>query len=273
MLTSMAVVGVTTLALLALQPDLLTRLVRTEVSVAVRHASQPATCSDQAKHAVWRSLPECQPRPTLVLLPLPQDPHILQVIPSSVEVALCAGTCHLDNQLYHHCVPMETVNTTVPVMYERLVLGQQTGVEELCATVQVETHTACRCGCPDVQCGPRQVYDSATCECKCGDQGARGQCLVQYNKVWDSQLCSCRCRPEEWRECSTGYTYDGVYSCQCLPSYNRANTPVLVTLTVLVVVLFVTTVALFVKFQRTRRKLLESNNRGQAERLFPGREM
>ena len=36
-------------------------------------------------------------------------------------------------------------------------------------------------------------------------------------QLWDPDSCECRCRPEEWKECQTGYTYDGVYSCQCLP--------------------------------------------------------
>ena len=57
-----------------------------------------------------------------------------------------------------------------------------------------------------------QKFDTKTCQCKCEDLGARGQCLVQYNKVrrimvrrfsvlslqmWDPDSCECRCRPEE----------------------------------------------------------------------------
>ena len=36
-------------------------------------------------------------------------------------------------------------------------------------------------------------------------------------QLWDPDLCQCRCRPEEEQVCQTGYTYDGVYTCQCLP--------------------------------------------------------
>ena len=51
-------------------------------------------------------------------------------------------------------------------------------------------------------------------------------------QLWDPDLCQCRCRPEEEQVCQTGYTYDGVYTCQCLPvttcnHVSRVATPVL----------------------------------------------
>ena len=54
--------------------------------------------------------------------------------------------------------------------------------------VQVETHDACRCGCEEVSCTDLQIYDKRMCKCRCRDQGAMGQCLVQYNKVRD-RIC------------------------------------------------------------------------------------
>ena len=75
---------------------------------------------------------------------------------------------------------MSMYNTSVPVLYEQLVAG---GVQEVCGVVEVETHTSCRCGCEEVECTSLQMYDKRMCQCRCRDQGAMGQCLVQYNKV------------------------------------------------------------------------------------------
>ena len=40
---------------------------------------------------------------------------------------------------------------------------------------------------------------------------------MHLTQIWDKERCSCRCRAEEWKECNTGFSYDGVYTCQCLP--------------------------------------------------------
>merc|ERR1719369_2717252 len=97
-----------------------------------------------------------------------------------------------------------------------------------------------------------------------------GQCLVQYNKIWDSERCQCQCRPEEWKECSTGFTYDGVYSCQCLPGPPvSASTPLIVTLGVLVVVLLGTSASFFIMFRKTKQRVFELSRELKADRLFP----
>ena len=66
----MAAMALTTYALLALHTPLPT--VSTPLAIE--------ECSEEARAEVWNSLPECRPRPTLVTLPLPRDPSILQVI-------------------------------------------------------------------------------------------------------------------------------------------------------------------------------------------------
>jgi len=265
MFMSMAVLGLTTYALLVTHPSILSSVVQSRQSLNTMVSSE--TCSQEDKQLVWQSLPECQPRNTLVKIPLPKNPNILQVVPSQVEVARCAGSCHSDDGLYQRCVAMGLLNTSVPVLYEELVDG---GVQEVCGVVEVETHTSCRCGCEEVECSSLQVYDRRMCQCRCRDNGARGQCLVQYNKMWDPEQCQCQCRPEEWKECSTGFSYDGIYSCQCLPGPPiSAATPLMVCLGVLVVVLLITSVSLYLQFRRTKQRLLEINKSLHAERLFP----
>ena len=143
-------------------------------------------CSQQDRNTIWSEVPGCDPRPTLVPLLPPADPNILQVIPSQVLVDRCAGTCHVaGSALYHHCVASETANTTVNVLYERIVFlgGGTSSVEEVCGQVEVETHSGCLCGCDVVNCTAGQVFNQRTCSCRCRDMVLRGQCLVQYNKV------------------------------------------------------------------------------------------
>ena len=46
------------------------------------------------------------------------------------------------------------VNTSVQVMYEKIVMSETEGSQlvEECNIVQVEVHTSCRCGCQQAQC-------------------------------------------------------------------------------------------------------------------------
>ena len=84
----------------------------------------------------------------------------------------------------------DTVATTqVQVMMEQVVPGdgQVARIQEVCGWQEVKVHTSCRCGCQELQCGPLQEFNNRTCECRCSDLGARGQCLVQYNKVRHQQ--------------------------------------------------------------------------------------
>lgn len=271
MFASMAVVSLTTLAIFTLLQTHTDQLSTTDAPPPFLPEQSPlsSSCSQEQKEEVWRSLPECQPRPSLVPLELPPDPNILAVIPSKVEVERCAGTCQLGTQ-FQRCESLSSLNISVPVIYEILVKDSSlTRVEEICSQVTVESHTGCRCGCPEVQCGPDQVFHSRSCQCRCMDQGARGQCLVQSTKVWDEDRCSCLCRPEEWKQCSSGFTYDGVYSCQCLPNFTSANTPLIVFLSVLLVVLLVVSLSLYVKLKHVKRKLSEKNYREQESKLFP----
>ena len=77
MFVSMAVLGLTTYALLATHPTLLSSVVQSRQSLDTMVLS--GTCSQEDKELIWRGLPECQPRNTLVKIPLPKNPNILQV--------------------------------------------------------------------------------------------------------------------------------------------------------------------------------------------------
>ena len=167
----MTVTSLTTLALLLSQPHLW---------------SAYDQCSDQTMSEIWAALPECDPRETLVPVIPPADPNILGMIPSQVLVARCLGTCHLQgSSRYHRCVPSNVYNTTVKVLLEKIVLEEDSapGVVEVCSEIVVEAHSSCLCGCEEVNCTAVQVYDHRTCSCRSRNHAARGQCLVQHNKV------------------------------------------------------------------------------------------
>lgn len=265
MLIAMAVMGMMTYSLLLTHPPLMLSL----SSDQSPSPATPHTCGSGDKTSIWKQLPECKPRNTLVKIPLPNNPNVLNVVPNQVELARCAGTCHTPDGLYQRCMPESVANTSVQVMYETSVPGEAR-LEEVCASLSLEVHTSCSCGCQQLECSSKQQeFDDRTCECRCSDIGARGQCLVQYNKLWDPDSCECRCRPEEWKECQTGYTYDGVYSCQCLPGSLSAAAPVMVILSVLTIVFLAISIGLYVKFTRTKRRLEETLVSRHRDRLFP----
>ena len=51
------------------------------------------------------------------------------------------------------------MNTSVQVMYEKIVMSQTEGSQlvEECNTVELEVHTSCRCGCQQTKCNELQV--------------------------------------------------------------------------------------------------------------------
>ena len=79
MLVAMAVLGLTTYALLLSQPHLLTSLAQSDPAPTFQET--PHTCSHTDKESVWSQLPHCEPRNTLVEVPLPTDhPNVLNVM-------------------------------------------------------------------------------------------------------------------------------------------------------------------------------------------------
>ena len=75
----------------------------------------------------------------------------MQVVPNQVEVERCGGSCPADNDLtYERCSVEALEMRRVEVVYQ--VLREEGGVEQECREISVETHTACRCGCQQLNC-------------------------------------------------------------------------------------------------------------------------
>ena len=75
MLIAMTVMGLMTYSLLLTHPPLMLSMTSDLSSSSVT----PHTCSSGDKTRIWRQLPECRPRNTLVKVPLPNNPNILNV--------------------------------------------------------------------------------------------------------------------------------------------------------------------------------------------------
>ena len=80
MLIAMAVMGMMTYSLLLTHPPLMLSM----TSDLSPSPSPPHTCSPGDKTSIWRQLPECKPRNTLVKIPLPNNPNVLNVRISSL---------------------------------------------------------------------------------------------------------------------------------------------------------------------------------------------
>ena len=76
---------------------------------------------------------------------------LAQVVPDQVEVEQCGGSCPRDNDhSYERCSVLSTEVRRVEVVVQ--VLREGGGVEQQCSQVEVESHTACRCGCHQLNC-------------------------------------------------------------------------------------------------------------------------
>ena len=75
MLIAMTVMGMMTYSLLLSHPPLLLSM----TSDLSSSSETPHTCSSGDKDSIWRQLPECRPRNTLVQIPLPNNPNVLNV--------------------------------------------------------------------------------------------------------------------------------------------------------------------------------------------------
>lgn len=217
-----------------------------------------ASCSASHQAAVWGAMVACQPRPTLVEVPLPAGAAadagaVMSVIPGHVMVDRCSGSCHSPS---HSCLPVSAVNTSVEVMAVRTTYA--TGQwETLCTSVLVEKHTACACSCREKaeHCHPTlQFYDAPSCQCRCNDREAEREC-VAAGKEWDTRTCQCLCPQRTWRACSTGFAFDYRGSCECVRTFALAAGG----LAVVVAVTALTALGLsFVVFHLRRRQKMAS---------------
>jgi len=175
-------------------------------------------CPNTAYSDIMSSIPVCEPRETLVELPLPRDPMIEEVTPSHVLVPRCSGVCFQGNT-YHKCVPESggRSSQTFQVLFNRRNPQGSGQLEMQCSSINVETHTACKCGCDvDISnCNSNQQFNEYYCKCRCSNYLERSACLQQRRtKYWDDENCQCLCLQSEWKECSTGYVYDPIDTCE-----------------------------------------------------------
>ena len=122
-------------------------------------------CDGDKQRTIFRSMPACQARPSLVDLRTilsNQSEEVIQVIPDYVTMDRCGGTCYDPS---HTCYP--TVKTVTKVQVMMVMARWPHGEHEtLCTEVEVENHDQCECGCrtqPD-QCLPGlQYYHKHSC--------------------------------------------------------------------------------------------------------------
>ena len=91
--------------------------------------------------------------------------------------------------------------------------------------VKVREDLECECGCAvarDTCRGPHHRYDEDTCACRCDNAREAAACSGP-GRAWSPHTCSCACDGATWRLCPTGYLYDGVTSCSCVPVHYRAR--------------------------------------------------
>merc|ERR1712223_298329 len=131
---------------------------------------------------------------------------------------------------------------TFQVLFNRRNPQGSGQLEMQCSSINVETHTACKCGC-DVDlsnCNSNQQFNEYYCKCRCSNYRARGACLQQRRtKYWDDENCQCLCLQSEWKECSTGYVYDPIDTCDCLPRspVQMGEAQIIVMVAILIIVL------------------------------------
>ena len=176
-------------------------------------------CTYQQQYEAFTNLVDCSPRDTLVSLELPLhiDAHVVEVIPSKVMVRRCTGGCHLGASSAHSCVPAKQGRSSQ--MFDIMMRkASENGYDIECANVTVEVHSECDCGCDEKKaksCSIEQEYDYHLCQCRCTDSQSRAQCLQDTRpKYWDEKNCGCFCRLDSFHECSTGFIFDALETCE-----------------------------------------------------------
>ena len=107
-----------------------------------------------------------------------------------------------------------------------MFLGSTIFIDNICVTNDYENLAysplpRCHCACREREehCDiERHFYDSSECRCRCRNPSERTECIAS-GKEWDDRTCSCACPRSTWRQCSTGYTFDYVNTCNCVSTY------------------------------------------------------
>jgi len=156
----------------------------------------------------------CQPMLKVIKLDIPGNGSFTQMTPRFISAMRCGGGCHSG---FHSCTSQSTLARKVPVLLSSC--GLDVGLcEKSCASLEVEEHTSCICGCPleaqNERCGPRQQFSKKKCQCECKEEKEYSLCRDQ-GRIWDAEKCICRCPRQAVRPCSTGLTFD-MATCSCI---------------------------------------------------------
>ena len=175
------------------------------------------TCSrSQVKESLGHQA-SCSPRAVVMRLPWPNSTMVgggvQQMTPTHVTVMQCGGGCHRGSQ---GCIATATRTREVSVMVGKC--GVSVGkCEKECATVTLEEHTKCGCGChlDRLQCelDGLHKFKKELCQCECKDVEAKRSCLEQ-GRTWEEDSCTCGC--PALKSCSPGNVYSTV-TCMCEP--------------------------------------------------------
>merc|ERR1712172_89085 len=176
------------------------------------------TCSrSQVKESLGHQA-SCSPRAVVMRLPWPNSTMVgggvQQMTPTHVAVMQCGGGCHRGSQ---GCIATATRTREVSVMVGKC--GVSVGkCEKECATVTLEEHTQCGCGCQidTIQCERDQLhrFKEELCQCECKDVEAKRSCL-QQGRTWEEDRCTCGC--PALKSCASGNVYSTT-TCMCEPS-------------------------------------------------------
>ena len=188
----------------------------TEEPVSAKYSAQ-ASCSGGHIGKALKAQAKCEPRMVVVQLPWPNSTMVgggvQQMTPTHVALMQCDGGCHRDSQ---GCIATATRTREVSVMVGKC--GVSVGkCEKECATVTLEEHTKCGCGChlDRLQCelDGLHKFKKELCQCECKDVEAKRSCLEQ-GRTWEEDSCTCGC--PALKSCSPGNVYSTV-SCMCEP--------------------------------------------------------
>ena len=175
------------------------------------------TCSrSQVKESLGHQA-SCSPRAVVMRLPWPNSTMVgggvQQMTPTHVTVMQCGGGCHRGSQ---GCIATSTRTREVSVMVGKC--GVSVGkCEKECATVTLEEHTKCGCGChlDRLQCEHDGLhkFKKELCQCECKDVEAKRSCLEQ-GRTWEEDSCTCGCPAV--LSCTSGSVYSFT-TCMCEP--------------------------------------------------------
>merc|ERR1719348_2819893 len=122
----------------------------------------------------------------------------------------------------------------VPVMV--VTAGFRTGMlDTRCDIITVMEDDTCQCGChvtSDTCNNKFHVFNPHAFQCQCSNFHVAKNCSGPLH-VWDSRACACACRRDTWKLCPTGYLFESVKSCDCVPVHYKASISIVIVILII----------------------------------------